>query len=288
MAGLAQAVRALGGIAATHELLQLGYTPGLLQFASQRGEIFRPRKGWYANADLSPEIIRAWRVGGRLACASAAVEFGLWTPDFDGLHVEVKHEAARLRSPADRRTRLSSVDDSTAVVHWCTVASPGSRTSVSVAACIRQVFSCLGSEAGFVVLESALRRGRLDEIDRHELTQSLPQRFRSVAGRANHLSDSGSESEMKLILHDLSIPFRQQVLVAEKWPVDFLIGEYLAIEADSKAHHSDPYRDRRKDAELSEASVRVLRFMYSQIHFERPAVARAIVAAVARGDASSA
>jgi very-short-patch-repair endonuclease len=112
-------------------------------------------------------------------------------------------------------------------------------------------------------------------------------RFQTLARRASHHSDSGSESEMKLLLFELGVSFRQQALVVG-WPLDFLIGKHLAIEADSKAHHSDPYRDRKKDAELSEASVRVLRFMYSQIRYEKPAVKRAIVAALARGDAHSA
>jgi very-short-patch-repair endonuclease len=288
MPSVAKDLDALGGIAPTHELLSLGHSPGVLYFAAKSGQVFRPRKGWYASATLSPEVIRAWRVGGRLACVSAAVEHALWVPDFVGLHVEVKHAAARLRAPADRRTRLSNLDDSATVVHWCSAPSPGSRTVVSVASCIRQVFGCLGAEAGFVVLESALNRGKLDEFERYELIESLPRRFRGLANRASHHSDSGSESELKLVLMGLRIAFRQQVLVASKWPVDFLIGDHLAIEADSKAHHSDPYRDRKKDAELSTASVRVLRFMYSQIRYERPAVERAILSAIARGDANSA
>jgi very-short-patch-repair endonuclease len=173
-------------------------------------------------------------------------------------------------------------------VHWCAAASQGGRTLISVAACIRQIFGCVGPEAGFIVLESALNRGKLDEREQCELIESLPHRFRALAGRASHHSDSGSESEMKLLLMGLNIAFRQQVLVADTWPVDFLIGDHLAIEADSKAHHSDPYRDRKKDAELSAASVRVLRFMYSQIRYEKPAVERAILSALARGDAHSA
>jgi very-short-patch-repair endonuclease len=155
-------------------------------------------------------------------------------------------------------------------------------------AAIDQIFRCQGDETGFVILESALNLGRLAQGDSVALVNSLPVLSRRLCRHANHLSDSGGESLLKLLLLRLGIPFRQQVLIANRWPVDFLLGEHLAIEADSKAFHSDPYRDRKKDAELSSAGVRVLRFMYSQIRYELPAVELAIVAALARGDANSA
>jgi very-short-patch-repair endonuclease len=206
----------------------------------------------------------------------------------EGLHVEVKHSDARLRSPDSRGTRLTELDDDATVVHWCSTPSPGERYVVSVADCVRQVFECVGVEAGFATLESALHLNKLDVVEFYQLLPCLPRRFRAIAKSASHLSDSGSESCLKLILLGLGVPYRQQVLLAERWPVDFLVGEHLAIEADSRAYHSDPYRDRKKDAELSAASVRVLRFMYSQIRYERKSVERSILAAIARGDAHSA
>jgi very-short-patch-repair endonuclease len=287
MSALVRGLELLGDIAPTHELLASGFSPGDLYYAAKRGEVFRPRKGWYASRSLSAEAVRAWRVGGRLTCVSAAVEHGLWVPDFEGLHVEVPHSAARLRAPGDRRTRLSALDQQGTVVHWRSTASTGSRVSVSVAAAVHQVFQCCGDEVGFVVLESALHLGKLNHGELNQLIDSLPRQSQPLARRANHLSDSGSESEVKLMLFRLGIPFRQQIVIG-RWPVDFLVGEHLAIEADSKAHHSNPYRDRQKDAELSAAHVRVLRFMYSQIHFEQSVVELAILSALARGDAHSA
>jgi very-short-patch-repair endonuclease len=285
MTALTSTISALGGIASTRELRERGFSLEILYGAVRRGEILRPRKGWYAHPSVAGDSIRAWRVGGRLACLSAAAQLGLWVPTFEKLHVEVAITASRLRAPNDRRVRLSDLDETATQVHWTSSVSAGGRTSVSVEAAVRQVFDCQGDDSGFIALESALNLGKLDEVDRHTLIESLPQRSRSLARHASHHSDSGGESELKLMLLRLGIPFRQQVLCAERWPVDFLLGEHLAIEADSRAHHSDPYRDRKKDAELSAASVRVLRFMYSQIHFEQSAVERAILSALARGDA---
>jgi very-short-patch-repair endonuclease len=287
MGNVANSLRSLGDIARTHELLALGFSPGVLHQAAKSGEILRPRKGWYASRSLPPDAIRAWRVGGRLTCLSAALNFGLWVPEFSGIHVEVPHAAARLRSPIDRRARLANPRDSSIVVHWSTVPSAGCRYSVSIGAAIDQIFRCVGPDAGFVVLESALNKGRLAQGDLSELIDSLPTRHRRLLGQAGHLSDSGSESMLKLMLLRLGIRFRQQVVVAGKWPVDFLLGEHLAIEADSKTFHGDPYRDRKKDAELSSAGVRVLRFMYSQIRYEQTTVVHAILSALARGDADS-
>jgi very-short-patch-repair endonuclease len=107
---------------------------------------------------------------------------------------------------------------------------------------------------------------------------------RRLAGRATAHSDSGTESLLKLELLRLGIPFIQQALIDGVGAVDFLIGERLVIEVDSRAHHSDPYRDRRRDAELGIRGYRVLRFMYSQIVYEWPVVEAAILAAMLRAD----
>ncbi|HEX4444808.1 MAG TPA: DUF559 domain-containing protein [Galbitalea sp.] len=285
MRSIARTLSELGGIAPTYELNAHGHSLDVLYGAVQRGEILRPRKGWYASKNLPPEAIRACRVGGRLACLSATGSAGLWMPDDDKLHIEVPITASRLRAPNDHRVRLSAVHAPGTVIHWTSTSSPGTRISVSPGAAVRQVFDCCGDEAGFLVLESALNKGRLAQGDLGDLLAALPDHSRRLAMRAGRLSDSGGESELKLLLFRLGIPFRQQVVLAGKWRVDFLLGKHLVLEADSREHHSDPYRDRKKDAELSAVGVRVLRFMYSQIHYEPSAVELAIVSALSRGDA---
>jgi very-short-patch-repair endonuclease len=146
------------------------------------------------------------------------------------------------------------------------------------------VFSCQGAEAGFVVLESALRRGRLDVIGHRALFDLLTVADGKTARLASAESDSGTESMVKLRLIGLGIRFVQQALVGVRGPVDFLIGQRLVVEVDSREHHSDPYRDRQKDAELSIRGYRVLRFMYSQVVHEWPVVERSVLAALSRGD----
>jgi very-short-patch-repair endonuclease len=89
---------------------------------------------------------------------------------------------------------------------------------------------------------------------------------------------------LKLILLQLGVPFRQQVVVAGVGRVDFALGEHLVLEVDSKQYHANPYADRKRDASLSIGGRRVLRFMYSQIVYESAEVEAAIVSALQRLD----
>jgi hypothetical protein len=130
-------IAALGGIAARRELLQRGNWRELITIALMYRKIFRVRKGWYAAPGEHPDIVRAWRVGGRLACVSALAVYGV--DEGDGLlHVEVPPNAARPRHPDDANRRLGPDDD--VVLHW--ESSPGSRRLVSLHAAEAQARSC--------------------------------------------------------------------------------------------------------------------------------------------------
>ena len=58
-----------------------------IEHALAAGEIQRIRQGWYANPWLPPDQARAARIGGQLACGSAAETLGLWTPRVPAFHV---------------------------------------------------------------------------------------------------------------------------------------------------------------------------------------------------------
>lgn len=277
-------IRRLGGIAKAGELARAGHSPDRIYAAVLAGRILRVRKGWYANVDLAPDAVRAFRVGGRMTCASGAAHHGLWVPDYSGLHLAVPRRASRLRTADDFRMRLSDHPDDEVIVHWGRRDPSGSRQVVGLLECIPQAFACRGPEFGFIVLESALRKGRLDAIDRRTVLDALRVPDRELARRASSASDSGTESMVRLRLMALGIGHVQQARLGGVGPVDFLIGDSLVIEVDSREHHSDPYRDRRKDAELSIRGYRVLRFMYSQIVYEWPVVEASILAALSRGD----
>jgi very-short-patch-repair endonuclease len=169
-------------------------------------------------------------------------------------------------------------------IHWTGESLQGDRTAVDVDHAITQVFRCRGVDDGFIVLESALHQGMLRRRDLAGLESRVSATARRWVKLADSHSESGSESALKLILLRLGVPFRQQVPISGVGRVDFLLGDHLVIEVDSKTHHASPYADRKRDAMLSVSNRRVLRFMYSQVMFERLEVESAILSALARLD----
>lgn len=131
-------VRALGGLASLGELLDRGHWREWIEIAVMYRKLIRVRKGWYALADEAEAVIRAWRVGGRLACRSA-VAFHAGA-DVDTLHVEVPPNAARLRSPHYAKRRLSHDDG--VVVHWVSDPTDGQRRAVPLERALRQAGEC--------------------------------------------------------------------------------------------------------------------------------------------------
>ncbi len=285
MARIDAEIRRIGGIASTRELAAAGFSPGYLRAATSSRAITRVRKGWYANADPDIDVLRAWRVGGRLACVSAASHHGLWVLDsWTTLHVSVPVTAARLRAPRSHQRRLADTPDADTRIHWDGPNRYGDRAAVPVETALIQAFRCAGIDVGFVLMESALHLGMLDAAKRQTVLSELPGGLAKVAALASADSESGIESMMKLILIRLGIPFRQQVVFDSIGRVDFVIGDRLVIEVDGRAFHSDAYRDRKRDALLSVAGRRVLRFLYAQVVYEATIVEAAIVAALARSD----
>lgn len=269
----------LGGAARAGELNARGIGPGLLHHLVRSGELVRPRKGWYVLASLGAEVALAVRVGGTLACVSAARHHGLWSPEeAERLHVAVPSNTPRLRSPRDRCTALDALDD--VIVHW---SARGTNAVESIVTVIGRVASCVGSDAAFAVAESAVRARRLGVEEARRLIASLAGGA-PIAAFLDGRSESGSESLLKLFLVRLGLPFRQQVWVDGVGRVDFVVGGGLIVEADSREFHADQLRDRRRDAAASARGYRTLRFLYRQIRSEPDAVDAAIVGAIIRGD----
>jgi very-short-patch-repair endonuclease len=169
-------------------------------------------------------------------------------------------------------------------IHWDGQSRYGDRVAVPLDVALVEAFGCAGTTLGFVLLESALNLGSVDEWTKDAIIAALPKRDVRLAAWASERSESGIESMMKLMLLRLGVPFRQQVAFDSIGRVDFVVGERLVIEVDGRQFHSDPYRDRKRDALLSVAGLRVLRFLYAQIMYESASVEAAIVGALARSD----
>ncbi len=121
----------LGGIVSRRQLLAWGVDPGTIDLAAWYGRsVIRVRKGWYARADEATEVIRAWRVGGRLTCVSA-LAYHAGDPGGRVLHVEVVNGSCQLRDPDNARKRLGP--DTRVIVHWTRHPGPGTERAVTEA-----------------------------------------------------------------------------------------------------------------------------------------------------------
>ena len=117
----------LGGFASRAELMRFGCSPAFIDLSVWYRRILPLRRGWYGSRGLDPLVLRALRIGGRLACASAVAwyEGRAWEGP---VHVLVPYGASRLGQGA--------------VVHGSRRAHAGSRTVVALEVARRQAATC--------------------------------------------------------------------------------------------------------------------------------------------------
>ncbi|MBX3077694.1 MAG: DUF559 domain-containing protein [Cryobacterium sp.] len=290
MQSLTETIAALGGLAATHELLAAGFGKKSLAFAVNYGHVVRVRQGWYCTTDVDHALRRAVRVGGRLGCISGATQHGMWSPPDEHLHVSLDHNECRLRTPDDMRRRLGR-NASGVTTHWNSKPRSGSRLVLDPLPCLTEVARCQPIEYSVAIANSGLRsfgRGAAPLITFPEwkvLASAIPKAL-PILLLADGICESGTESITYVRLAQHKLPLTRQVWIDGK-RVDFLVGRRLVVEVDGAAYHIDPARfelDRSRDARLCAIDFVVLRFSYNQVIYRWHEVERAVLAAVARGD----
>jgi len=126
----AAALREFGGFATRPELIAAGCWPDMIDMSLYYRKIIRVRRGQYALPEMPPHILRALRVGGRLACVSALAHYA--GEPSDELHVLVKYGISRLGwSPGDQ-----------VVVHWSRRPVRGTRLIVAEEEARAQAANC--------------------------------------------------------------------------------------------------------------------------------------------------
>ncbi|GAA1056520.1 hypothetical protein GCM10009571_15930 [Agromyces luteolus] len=121
---------ALGGIARRSDLRRIGLDDETLRLLVGRQRLLRVRQAWYALPGTDNDAVRACRIGGRLACASALRFHGEHLRDDGVLHVELPaNGSARRLDGGVERIRLhqprrpssgdrAAVDVMTARLQW--------------------------------------------------------------------------------------------------------------------------------------------------------------------------
>ncbi|MDP3209614.1 MAG: DUF559 domain-containing protein [Rhodoglobus sp.] len=269
-------LRRRGGVAKVSTLRRAGVTTAQVRSAAARGIVQQVRKGWVALADAPAEVVRAVRVGGRLACISAARHAGLWVPDEpDTVHVGFPRHAGR------RHGALTGV-----IAHWSS-ANWADEAGVieSVEVLVRQVLLCCERESAIAIIDSALNQRRLSATALRRVIRSLPDRFGTVLDEVDAKSESGLETLCRLRLGALGVSIRSQVDIPGVGRVDLVVGERLVVEADGRTWHEGAtsfHADRTRDLALLRLGYVVIRISYAHVMNEWMLVELAVRALIER------
>jgi len=128
-----RATAALGGIARRSDLRLVGLDDETLRIVVAYGKLRRVRQAWFALPDAHADVVRAFQIGGRLACASALRFHGEPVADDGMLHVEMPGNAVS-RTPEGGLANVR--------LHWTRLPSPGNRAVVDAEAAWRQWARC--------------------------------------------------------------------------------------------------------------------------------------------------
>lgn len=271
------------GVMSTSELLAAGTTRHALAAALQRGFLVRPRRGWYCLADhrLSDAGV-ARLLGGSLTCISALAHHGIWVPSTPRIrHVRLSRHLADDWPTSPLHSKLAP----TIRVHpqskmWRTT----SNSSVDAPLTALLVADQCVSSSELVAIVDSIRHHGIPLSDLEHITDLGTASLRTAV-RRSRVSESGAESLVREWLRAAGITARPQVWVG-RWRLDLVIGEWLVIEVDGFAYHSDrgPFdRDRLRDRELALAGYTVLRITTVDIAQRWPSVLEQIQVAMAAG-----
>lgn len=219
------------------ELRGQGMTSRDIAAALHAGHLVRPWKNAYLRSDVDESCRRAVAAGGRLACVSELIRWGVFVLDHSALHIAVVRTSSRLPDHSGVRR------------HW-TLTSPEGWASVGIVDALVQAMVCQPVRAAIATLDSALNLGLIDRDQLHAVLVSLPRRLRIVRRLIDARAESGAKTFMRLILRTLGCAFGVQVVIATVGRVDFVVDGWLIIECDSKAHHASweqQREDRRRD-----------------------------------------
>lgn len=126
---------------------------------------------------------------------------------------------------------------------------------------------CQPTHNAVVLLDSALNLQKVSEADLVDLFAGQPAPVQRLLSLVD-VAESGTETYIRLRLRSRGIKLRPQVKIANVGRVDFLVGDRLVLEADSRAHHDNPdayYRDRLRDRILRTMDFYVVRLTYADV-----------------------
>lgn len=227
------------------------------------------RRGWYASQSADPQVVRAVAAGGVLSCASALRFSRVWVPD-SALHIRYSSRARQTR-PGVRSCHPYRLNPPIV----------GAVDPMDIA--VASAANCVGAEGLVVVLDSMLNKRMIEMADARAIVAASRFAHLNLAERCDVGSESGTETIIRLRLRARGIQLQTQVDIAGVGRVDFLVGDRLIIEADSREHHLPRYQaDRTRDRVAAGSGFVVIRLTYEDVIYRWDVVVADILSAIRR------
>ncbi|MDM4762720.1 DUF559 domain-containing protein [Galbitalea sp. SE-J8] len=276
------------------DLLRLGHSDDGISAALRMKLLFRVRHGWYAQPGIADDAARAIRVGARLTGASALLSYGCIVPRPERVELVAPRNAARLRRPRDRRSRLEAADGCR--IFWRDDARGDERGwRVTPAEALAHVLRVEPEAVAIACCDAALHEGLVTPEELDAVFAAGPRRARSWRSRVNGATDAHGETYVRLGCEAVGLTYVPHPYLPGVGEFDGRIGPHTYVEIDG-IQHSEHYdgafggvsrfeRDHEKDVAMAAQGDRVLRFTYRQIMTNWDACVRAMLRAVADDEA---
>ncbi|TFC49415.1 DUF559 domain-containing protein [Cryobacterium sp. TMT1-21] len=263
-------------IAETGALNAAGANWRVLRGAVENGFLVRARRGHYALPGTDAHILEAVRLGGRLACVSAAAHAGIFALDSTFAHIHLDANASRLRAPHDRLQQLTADNRDGVELHWGGLLAPtaGTEFSVALTDSLVQIFRCQQPRSAIASLDNALHQRQTTSQDVTAIFAALPGDLQYLRPLIDARSESGQETLLRFVVREAGFDFDIQVEISGVGRVDMVVEGRIVVEADSRQHHDGweaHVRDRSRDRVLAALGYLSLRVLYRDIvhHPER-------------------
>lgn len=244
-----------------------------------RGALTRLRHGWYAGQGAIPVVVSAVRAGGVLSGPSALKLRGVWTPPNQPVHVRLRRPENLKRHSSMGRAVPFALSEGRAVPLNQSVDPPAAALLTSILACPR--------DNAIVLADSLVNLNMLSPLELESVARRAGKRGNEVLKLVADTSQSGTETYFRLWLIRHGIKFRAQAEIPLVGWVDFLIGDRLVIEIDSRTHHETPEnhdKDRRRDRFLTAMGYRHIRLTYAEVMYRLDEVGLDILALIRRDE----
>ena len=272
-------------IVTTQQFLGAGVLARQLRADVRANRLLRVRQGHYSFPSADPGALEAVRIGGLLSCVSAAGRLGIWVPDHPFIHVAMRHEASRMRSPRDRFAALSGDNRDGCELHWWPRidADAASLHSVGPLDALAGIIRCQPRMIAVASLDSALFEKKIVAAELRRIFADVPGRYASILEDVDGRSMSGIESIVRLIVRDAGLRCEIQVAFRGIGIVDLVVEGCVVIETDGRRNHEGTLNQRRdydRDLALADLGFSVVRCDYRQVMHHPERVLAAILGAL--------